>query len=371
MGKVFTIMHVISSGGLFGAENVILNLSKGLNDRGYKSCIVVLNNIHNPHLEIIEAAQQRNLVTFVIGSKGKIDLSAIGQLRSLIRKNNIDVLHTHNYKSDIIGLIAAWLERIPIVATAHGFTDVTKNVSFYERCDRWALKVFFRKVITVTANMFPGLSDHKRRVIPNGVDVAGIARDVQKVTAFRQAYNIREDDFVIGSVGRLSKEKNQRLLLEAVASWVKSNDRFKVVLIGDGPEMEHLRKYCEKHDLSDKVIFTGVLNDMICAYSAMDISVLCSLTEGIPLTVLESMASKVPVIATRVGGIPDIICDGVNGLLLDSHNPDTLRNRIQYLMENMDKRDQISKLAYVYVHKHHSVDGMCSAYRQVYKEVLN
>jgi len=187
----------------------------------------------------------------------------------------------------------------------------------------------------------------------------------------RRKFNIGGEDILIGTVGRLSREKNQRMLLEAVYPLMRNNDNVKVIIVGDGPKWGELNQYGKARHLADRIIFTGVTRDTVSVYSAVDIFVLSSLTEGVPLTILEAMASRLPVIATRVGGIPDIINDEETGLLVDSQDTDALRVKIEDLMKDQKKRQALSDSAFEFIKTNYSIERMCDAYQQVYGEVLN
>ena len=364
------ILHLISSLGLFGAETIALNLAGTVQGNGYESILCAIENSSNSKIDIIEQANKAGIETHILKCAGRFDIRAIFRLRKYIENQKIDVLHTHNYKSDLIGMLAARLAKVPVIATAHGFTDMSRSVSMYEKLDRWILKSFFNKVVTVTGQMLPNFSDQQKRIIPNGIDISHFSRNEEKRVALRKKYNVADNDILIGTIGRLSKEKNQRMLLEAVYPIVRENEQVKIIIIGDGLKADELKQFVEARHLTDRVIFTGIMHDTVSAYSAMDIFILSSLTEGVPLTVLESMASKLPVIATRVGGIPEIMNNGETGLLVESQDVETLRIRVHELIDDKKLRQTLVDAAYEFVRDHYSLTKMCEAYQKVYEEVL-
>ena len=347
-------------------------MGENIQDDNYRSAIAALSDGRDDsQIKVIEEAKRLGIRSHIFKCYGRFDLSAVFRLKKYLIQNKIDILHTHNYKSDIIGALAAKMAGIPVVATAHGFTDVTRSVSFYERLDRWFLKHFFKKVVTVTDKILSDLLSEKRSVIPNGVDIEKFKRNEEKGKVLRNEYNIGEADILIGTVGRLSKEKNQKMLLEALYSLMRDDERVKVMLVGAGLKEWELKQFAEARHLTDRIIFTGIMKDTVAAYSAMDIFVLSSLTEGVPLTVLEAMSCRVPVVATRVGGIPEMLKDGEAGLLVGAQDVDGLRRKIEQLIKDADKRHQLSDFAHAFVKNNYSIRQMCYTYREAYNGVLN
>ena len=371
MKKSVKILHLISSLGLFGAENIALTLGEKIQGGGYESVIGALQHSGHPKAEIVIKAEERGIKTFSLKCDGRFDIGAIFRLKKYLVEAKVDILHTHNYKSDMIGACAAFLAKVPVIATAHGFTDVTHSVSFYEKLDRLVLRAFFSKVIVVTGEMLKNFPEGKKEVIANGVDIDQFSRDAQKREALRKNYQIKDNEILIGTVGRLSREKNQRMLLEALYPLMRDDDAIRVMVVGDGPKAEELKQFATARHLEDRIIFTGNMRDTVSVYSALDIFVLSSLTEGVPLTILEAMASKLPVVATRVGGIPEMINDDKTGLLVDARDVCALRAKITNLIKNPGKRQQLAESASRFVKTNYSLKRMCAAYREVYKEVLN
>jgi len=165
------ILHLISSSGLFGAENIVLTLGQYIQGSQYRSVIGALQDTRNSKAEIIKRALELGIETCSLKCHGRFDLGAVFRLKKYLVENQIDILHTHNYKSDVIGFLASRMAGIPIVATAHGFTDVTRSVSLYEKLDRWVLRSFFTKVVVVTGKLLKDFPEERKRVIANGVNI--------------------------------------------------------------------------------------------------------------------------------------------------------------------------------------------------------
>lgn len=364
------ILHLISSGGFFGAERVLLSIAECFGKNGFNVCVGALQDERNPHLEVVAEAQKKGLPTFVLESRGRFDLGTIFSLRRYIKENNVSILHTHNYKSDLTGLAAAKLSGIPIVATAHGFTDMDRRVGAYETLDRMALKMFFHKVVLMTDKMLENIPSHKKKVIPNGINTEKFSGNKALRGAVRQKWGL-SDEIVIGTVGRLSVEKNQALLIAAFKDLPHAHRRFKLMIVGDGPQMKALKDLAAGYGLAEKIIFTGLVRDTSSVYAAFDIFVLSSLTEGVPLTILEAMASGVPIVSTAVGAIPGMVKDDKTGYLVPSGDTVALTEKLSQLSQDAGLRERIRQNALLHVNENYTLERMCREYRKIYEEVLN
>jgi glycosyltransferase involved in cell wall biosynthesis len=364
------VAHFISSLGIFGAENVLLSLAQYRHQKNLPVFVIGIEHRSQAGQVLMQKAQALGIPTCSLKSSSRFDLKLIHNLRKSLQDNHIEVLHTHNYKSTLIGWLAARPLNIALVATVHGYTDMNGKVSLYEALDRFVLRISFDQVAVVQEKLLSDMPAAKRVVIRNGIDIKKFARSKEEGQRIRQQYHIHEDDFVIGSVGRLSPEKNQKFLLETAALIMKQNPKVKVLLVGDGSERKNLEALCKKLHIESNVVLTGIAEDVASMYQAMDVFVLSSLTEGIPLTILEAMASRVAVVATRVGGIPQIVHDKENGLLVDSQDVTALKAKIEWLMQNPQQRQTLAKAGAVFVEQKCSLGNMGRQYEQVYESAI-
>lgn len=365
------IAHLISSGGMFGAENVLLNLAQWFNQNGETVWVGALKDSRSPKLQVIDRAKALNLPVFVIDCRGRFDISAVLALKKFMKENKIEILHTHNYKSDVIGLLSAKLASIPIVSTAHGFTGVTKSVSGYEKLDRWILKKFFDNVIVVAETVLDDFHSPRKKIIANGLDISRFETNQALRQKFRAAYHISEDETLIGIVGRLSVEKNQELFIHAAHDFLRQEKNVKFVIVGNGPEEDKLKSLVMAYGLKKEIIFTGLIEDIVGVYQGLDIFTLTSNTEGIPLTILEAMASRTVVAATNVGGIPQIVFQRETGVLVEKNDKAGLVKVWQELVEDSNLREKLIKSAYEYVKNEFSQSVMAEKYLDCYRDVLS
>lgn len=365
------IAHLISSGGMFGAENVLLNLAQWFNQNGETVWVGALKDSRSPKLQVIDRAKTLNLPVFVIDCRGRFDINAVLALKKFMKEHKIEILHTHNYKSDVIGLLSAKLASVPIVATAHGFTEVTKAVSFYEKLDRWLLKKFFNAVVVVAETVLGDFHSPRKKVIANGLEITRFEANKELRQKFRAACHINEDEALIGIVGRLSVEKNQELFIHAAHDFLRQNKNVKFVIVGNGPEEDKLKSLVMAYALKKEIIFTGLIEDVAGVYQGLDIFTLTSRTEGIPMTILEAMASRVGVVAPKVGGIPQIIYHRETGMLFEKDDKDGLVKVWQELVQDFKLRQNLINHAYEYVKSEFLQSVMAEKYLDCYRNVLS
>jgi len=362
------VLHLISSGGLFGAERVVLNLAD--KSVGIISFVGVINNTHNPHLEIIEEAKRLGMNTVVFSSKGKFDLRTIGAINKFIIEHKIDIVHTHNYKSDFIGALAAQFTNAKWMATHHGWTAGDKNLEFYEKIDSFILKLS-QKVVLVSKGVkqsFLHLKEERLQVIDNGIPIEKFDRSLQ-MGNIRSSLGINHQDCAMVIVGRLSPEKGHEIFLKAAAEVVKRVQNVKFIIIGDGPLREELKQKVRDLKLSEYVLFTGIRQDMPAIYAACDILVNSSYVEGLPMTILEAMASHLPVIATDVGAVGEVIKTEENGVFFHPGDHRELALRMIELTLDKEKRWQFSQKAYQDVCARFSDTRMAERYKETYYQI--
>jgi len=364
------ILQLISSGGFFGAENVLLELSKALKRRNVETVVGVFNNKYNPHTEVAEEAERHNLKTAAFQCNGRFDPRTLITLRSFLKHNRIDLIHTHNYKSNFYAFFASLGLNLPLVTTCHNWLGASAKMRFYNALDKSLLSGFDRLVAVSDRVkdeiMLHGIPMSKVSIISNGIDITRFASRWQDDRAkIRKDIGVPIDSELIGTVGRLTEEKGHSFLLEAARIVRQHYPKAMFIIIGDGPLMEKLKKEAGKLPF----IFTGFRNDMPGLYSALDLFVLPSLNEGLPMVLLEAMASHKPVVATKVGDVPKLICSGQNGLLVEPANVKSLADALLYLSADDKKRCLIAQEGYRTVLKHFSSKVMADRYLKIYREV--
>jgi glycosyltransferase involved in cell wall biosynthesis/predicted ATP-grasp superfamily ATP-dependent carboligase len=365
------ILHLISSNGLYGAERVMLEIAHAGNYNGTKAWIGALKNLYNPHIEIIEEAQKNHLPAYVFESKRRFDLRVVSRVYDFIKKNDINIIHTHNYKANLLGWLAARKAKIPIIATLHGYIGNGSKLKLYERLDRFILR-YFNKVILVDNTLrkwFKGRAvDYE--VVNNGININQAQDHNVTRPPEKREMGIREGDLVIGTVGRLSGEKGHKFLIEAFAKISKEYPDARLLIIGDGELKKDLEDLSAVLAVKEKVTFTGFQKDVSRYYSLMDIYVSPSLVEHFPLSILEAMSFKKAIIATDVGATKELIRHRNAGLLISPRSTDEIYKAILTYIHLPDLRKTYGKNAQDFMKDNYSLQKMINSYQRIYQNVI-
>jgi len=363
------ILHIISSSGFYGAEGVLLNLVSMLKKDGHQPHLVCLKNKNRPDPQIHLRAKQDGISSQVICCRRKLDFAAIKEIREFICRENIQLVHTHGYKSDFYGLIAAKLAKVPIIATLHLWTQESAKDKLYEWLDKFTIERMDHLVCVspVIAEQLKslGIAENKTSLIPNGIDTDKFNSKEVKAD-LRDGLNL-DGNLVIGTVGRLVRQKGQAYLLEAFKELAKNKD-FKLLIVGDGHLKMSLKKQVKKMGIEGEVIFAGAQKDVAAAYNTINIFVLPSIDEGLPLALLEAMSMGLAVIATKVGAVTDVINSQEEGLLVSPGNSEELKQAISVLIKDSKMRKQMGKKAREKVISSFSLQSCYQKYLEIYKK---
>ncbi len=340
-----------------GAERVSLNFLRNVNKNGFKVCPIVLFRPWENRNAFIEKIEKDNFEYLLIPvairtlNEGRDYFRVIRCFKilySILRKDSYDIVHTNGYFADIIAIPACKLLGIPHIATCHGFITNDRKLDIYNRLDRFVLR-FSNKIIAVSEGI-------KKELIKNGIKESRITvlqnaasgnynnelfaknrRDKRKLL------NIENEEFVLGYIGRLSKEKGIAYLIEASSMLRELNVPIRVLIIGEGPQKKELEGLIIRKGIENEVTFAGFQRDVENWIPALDAFVLPSLTEGTPLSLLEAMACGVPVVASAVGGIPQVIDPGKNGILVSPCKPEEIANAVNTLYNSETLRRKLGE----------------------------
>lgn len=362
------VLHVISSGGMYGAEKMLLNLLAHLPATGVQPRLAVFRNGRNPRTEIAVAAAAAGIPVDFVDCRSRLDLRAMRDLRNCIDSHQIDLLHTHGYKSNMYGLWAAQRKRVPVIATCHNWTNDTRALRLYSIADRYILRRFNR-VVGVSSTVASTLADagvpgDRIRTIANGVPI----NTVPARTLHQFGGTPIDGRIVVGLVGRLVPQKGFQFLLRGAQKVISEFPEALFVFVGDGFYRRELEQLAVECGVARHVVFTGERADMDAVFRSFDIFVLPSLREGMPVTVLEAMAASVPVIATQVGGIPKLLENGT-GILVDPEDADGLAENLISLIADPIRRQALGGRGRASIERGFSAERMAENYAQLYREV--
>jgi len=356
---------------MYGAEAVILNLCNALNSsKQHQSIVGVFANSAQPNLSLHEAALRRGIESHLIPCRGQFDRSVPAAIRSLAQRTGADVIHAHGYKADVYAWLGLRRKPVPLVSTCHTWYDNDFFVRAYGALDRWVLRDF-RGVVAVSDEvsgrlLCAGVQPDRVHLIRNGIDL----RPFAQATDTRQKRQENGDAFRIGLVGRLSPEKGVDIFHHAASEVLREFPEVQFIVVGDGPDrsaLEHLRATLQ---LDDKVSLPGQRGDMPEFYGSIDVMVSASRQEGLPMALLEAMASGLPVVATAVGQVPTVIDTDSVGRIVAPGDASALAGAIKELLRDNDLRQRIGIAGRDRIAAEFSADRMTTEYLRVYKQAL-
>ena len=370
--KRLHILHLISTSGLFGAERVLLELASQSRLLGVEVSVAVVKNSRNPNTELADAVRLVGLPILVIPCEGRFDAKIARTLADEIRRTGVQVIHSHNYKSNYYARQAATETGARWIVTNHGrragfklFLYALLDALMVRRADR--VVAVSPKIVSQLASL--GINRGVLSVIDNGVNFSRFSGLPARADAGK-ALGVADDAYVIGTVGALSEEKGHRYLLQAVKSVIATIPNAVCVLVGNGPERTHLELMARELVVAQAVLFSGKRDDVPAILPRFDLFVLPSLSEGLPMALLEAQAAKVPVIATNVGAISEVIRDGTTGLVVPPGDATALVEAILRSHNEADKTRNMALKGYDRVKEHYSAETMALQYRELYREMI-
>jgi glycosyltransferase involved in cell wall biosynthesis len=316
------------------------------------------------------------------------DRRAYQEIRKIIDKFKPDIVHTHAAKAGALGRLAAHHAGVPVIThTFHGhvfhsyFNPVKTNV--FLKIERYLASKSSR-IIAISKRQkeeigeeFKVVEPEKISVIPLGFDLSRFQEDVEaKRNAFRKEWKLSEETVAIGIIGRLVPVKNHPMFLKAIQALKNQTSiPFQALLIGDGEDRSALEAMAREMGLLDgakpAVKFTSWIKDIDRANAGLDIITLTSFNEGTPVSLIEAQAANKPVISTKVGGVEDIVLEGVTGLLCQVDDVEELTTHLKTLVENADLRRQMSENGYKHVSDKFGYQRLVNDVHSLYEELLN
>ncbi|WP_170388208.1 glycosyltransferase [Ruegeria atlantica] len=336
------LLYIIDSLRIGGAETLLLDLLDAAHQRGDQ--VKVAYFTQGP-LEI--EITRRGVETVRLSRHGLRDPRALTRALRLMRDWNPDIVHTHLIKSDLVGQLAARYMNRRRVITLHN-TDPWRRKRVLSGIYR-TLTSGADACLAVTENVadhvarFGGYNRARIEVVQNGVDLDRFAAGRVQPMDLSQ-FGVPEDAVVLAKIGRVTEQKDHENFLQAISRLQERNLNMHALIVGDGELSEVVRQRARSLGLGDgQLTFTGNLRDMPSLLAAIDIFTLASKWEGLPMALLEAMAAEVPVVSTAVGGIPDLIKDGVNGMLVAPSDPSALAGALECVIADADARGRLGK----------------------------
>ena len=355
------VLHLIDSGGLYGAEKMLLSLAIEQQALGLDVTILSAGEHGCGEKAIETEAARLGLKAVAWRMKPGLNLFAAWRIRDWALENKFSILHSHGYKFDILlNVIPKTNRSYKTVSTVHGYTATTlfSKLGLYRLLDRFFLRFSDGFCVVSQSLKASFLRYPNMHFIPNGID--------EKDSSLHGEDDNVSCDYLI-SVGRLSKEKGIDLLLKAFAEVEPGAAPSSLMIVGDGPEKVSLLSLAQDLGIADSVIFKGYIEDAISLIQKARALIIPSRTEGLPLTLLEAMRSKTPVIATPVGEIPEVLNGGEAGYLTAITDwPELVKAIKQCCSASNDNKRRTEKAFEIFVNNY-TTKIMEARYREFYK----
>ena len=369
---VFDARVVTGAGG--GPDKTILNSPRVLDRLGYRMLCGYLHPPGDPGYEqIVRKAERYRAPLVSIPDRGPWDWRVVRDLLAVCRRENVAVWHGHDYKTNALGLLLKRFWPMRLVTTVHGWVHHTARTPLYYRLDRLCLPRYERVICVsddlLEACLAAGVPAANCVLLENGVDAAEYRRELPTAAA-KTKLGFPPDGFLIGAVGRVEKEKAFDVLLHALAALATAGHDARLVVVGEGSDRLRLEALAGELGVRDRVSLPGWQTDVRTYYEAMDVFALSSLREGLPNVLLEAMALGVPVVATRVNGVPRVVRDGRNGLLIEPGDRAGMTAALLALLRNPALRGVLCESGRRTVDTRYSFAARMDRLRMIYDALL-
>ncbi|OQY57612.1 MAG: glycosyltransferase [Desulfobacteraceae bacterium 4572_88] len=370
--KKMNILQFICPTGLHGAEMWILALARNLDPEKINCHLAVTLESEDQNIEVYNRFLKLGLPGHKLEMQGRFDPKGLRKLCKLIQRENIDLIHTHGYKSDILGLIAAKITGIKTVSTPHGFENVNDfKLRMFIRLGCLMLR-FFDKVAPLSEELESdmcriGVSPEKVQMIMNGVDLdeAEAERNSQEPPLFDDPGEKR-----ISYVGQMIYRKNIDDMIRAFDLLYKDHKNIRLLLIGDGPGRAELEEKAKASDAASKIEFLGYRTDRLKLVKESALFAMTSSLEGIPRCMMEAMAMGTPVAAYNIPGVDKLILHGETGLMAEFGQVEALKAQWEKLLFDEDFSAQMAEAGRQHVLEKFSGARMAVEYERLYQSLM-
>jgi glycosyltransferase involved in cell wall biosynthesis len=362
------VLQLGSPNGLFGAERWILALARHLPADSIETIVGVIQDVEGAsEAPLLAEARSLGMETLSITAPGRVNAASVRALRAMLRERRIDVLHTHFYKSTIVGALAVRGTDCRLLATPHGWnTGAGVKLQAYE----WAERVAFGwadAIAPLSADLERGLRRlpwvrGRLTLISNGVDLDEVGASSAVEASVQAARSAGE--FVVGYIGQLIERKRVDTLIDAFASL--RVDARRLFIVGDGDQRARLEARAAERGVGDRVHFTGFRDDRLELLRGFDALVLPSTLEGIPRCLMEAMAAGVAVVATNIPGTRDLVVDRQSGLLFPVGDSRGLAAALEAVQGDAGLRTRLVTVGSARVNEHFSARAMATRYARLF-----
>ncbi|MGQ4807327.1 D-inositol-3-phosphate glycosyltransferase [Candidatus Entotheonellaceae bacterium PAL068K] len=353
------IVHVDSHISWRGGEQQVVYLTGYLHDWGHQSLIVC-----QPHSALYQRASAAGVPTWPLRMRHEGDVVAAWQLGAYLRRRQVDLLHMHTPHAHMLGLMASMMA--PSVKQV-----VSRRVDFAPRRNRLSRWKYTRPGVTYLAVseavrqvlIAGGVAAHQVQTVYSGIDLERFEAVPQAAPLFAAGTR------VVGTVGHLAGHKGHRFLLDALPDVVRTEPQVGLVIAGSGALRLTLETQAAALGLADRVRFTGFRQDILALMRGFEVFVFPSVLEGLGTAILDAMALGKPVVATRAGGIPEVVEDGVTGLLVPARDPEALARALCHVLQHPEQGRAFGEAGRKRVERHFTAARMAAQTLQVYQQL--
>lgn len=369
---VFDTRVVTGAGG--GPEKTILNSPRYLEPLGYRMLCGYMHPPDDAGFDVIRhKAARYNAPLISIPDRGPWDWRVVTELLAACRRERVAVWHGHDYKTNALGLLLKRFWPMRLVTTVHGWVQHTSRTPLYYKVDQLCLPRYER-VICVSDDLFEaclscGVPARNLVLLENAIDAGEYTR-TQSVAEAKARLGLPQSGLLVGAVGRLSGEKAFHVLIRSVHALVQRGLDVRLVIVGEGGERVQLEGLVGELGMRDRVSLPGWQADVREYFEAMDVFALSSLREGLPNVLLEAMALEVPLVATRVNGVPRLVQDGRNGFLVEAGDQEALTTALFGLLTNEGLRALFRAAGRRTVEGRYSFSTRMQKLKRIYDELL-
>jgi glycosyltransferase involved in cell wall biosynthesis len=377
--RKYKIAYVIDGLSMGGAERLMVPILKHLSRANFDACVCALQSKDgNPMADEIRAL---GLPVNCLDIKHLRDWNALPRLIKYLKENDVELVHTQLEFANILGNISARFLHLPSVCTIHVMPslDVKTKSKWHQRLEWFVLNHFCDVVISVSEEAreyhlhISGASPGRVSTIYNGIDLSSFSsldRHLERV-AVRAELGIPSDANLLTTVAVLRPQKGIQYMIRALPAVLASNPNTYYLVAGNGSHQDTLLEEANKSGMSDRVIFPGMRKDVPRLLTASDVFVLPTLTEALPTVLAEAMAAKLPMIASRVGGVPEMITNGQNGCLVEAEDVEALAHACIDLLGNPAKRASMGIEGWKIVNQNFNIEKQVDQLEALYLDRLH
>lgn len=367
------IVHLTASRFFGGPERQMLELGQSLRPNHESTFLSFLEQ--GLCFQFLNEVRQYSFQALALAHDTPQLFSALCELVRLLRKIKASVLCCHCSKPNLLGLLAGRRIGIPVVAVSRGWTGETFRVRVYDKLDRLVLR-WMDRVVCVSAAQAEkvrraGVPRHKVTVIANAIRPERFAEPQPEHQERLRSLFRKAPRLIVGAAGRLSPEKGFDVLVDAATQVVGRDRSVGFVLFGEGPMRNSLTSQIRSRGLDQGFVLAGFRDDLDCYLPYLDLVVLPSFTEGLPNVALEAFAAGVPVVATAVGGTPEVVKHGVNGYLVPPGDPDALAHRIVEVLADKVTRSVFGSRGRAWVSERFSFASQALSYQRLFESITS